>query len=85
MDTEKLKATEWYSRGAVEGNKQDECLLAVSHLVSHHPAPLHSSYRGETFSLCFTSCQAVVELPVVLFASQSQRGTPLLFFLFIEF
>lgn len=55
-------------------------------LASLHPAPSAVHLEEGTFLLFFTSCQAVVwasdTLPVVLFLSLTQRGTPLLFLVY---
>lgn len=69
-----------------ESNEQDECHLAVPQSgisPSCRPSAVH--FEEGTFLLFFTSCQVVVwasdTLPVVLFLSLPQRGTPFLFFL----
>lgn len=41
-----------------------------------------SAVEEGAFLFFFTSCQAVVWLPVVLFLSPSSRGTPLLFLVY---
>lgn len=68
---------------AVEG-RMNVSLLFHS-LASLHPGPLHSPYGGGTFSLCFTSCQAVVWAACGALSRLIPERNSIAFFLFIEF